>query len=172
MIHVYCYNSSKTIIISDRPSAKVIAKYGRGYEILTSIRERDSIAIIVSRLVRNYGKFVITEWLKPIRPPISDETRAKMAAAKIGKSRPESSNRKASITMKGKSNFRGKKHSEESKKAIAAAMAGNDNVAGLIWCYDPVSGEEKRIASIEMLPRGWLIGREYYSMEPLLLSQK
>lgn len=172
MINVYCYNSSKTIIISDRPSANVIARYGRGYEILTSIRERDSIAVIVSRLARNYSKFTITEWLTAIRPPISDETRARMAAAKIGKTRPEESNRKTSATMKGKSNFRGKKHTLESKQVISEKLIGNDNAAGLIWCHDPVSGEEKRIASVELLPRGWLIGREYYSMEPLLLSQK
>jgi hypothetical protein len=172
MIHIYCYHSLKSIIISDRPSDKVKAKFGHRYEILTSIRERDSVAVVLPRVMRNYPGFQTIEWYAVVRKPISDEARARMIASKIGKPRPASSNAKTSATMKGRSNFRGKKHRDESKDAIAAKMLGNDNSAGLIWCHDPVTGEETRVADWTMIPSGWIAGRDYYAIEPLLLSRR
>lgn len=169
MIHIYCYPSLKSIIVSDRPSDKVKAKFGHRYEILTSIRERDSVAVVLPRVMRNYPGFVVIEWYAIVRKPISDETRLKLSAGRLGKTHSEESKAKTSATMKGRSNFRGKKHKDETKDAIAAAMLGNDNSAGLIWCHDPVSGEEKRIADLSLLPAGWMVGREYYSIEALRL---
>ena len=169
MIHIYCYPSLKTIIVSDRPSDKVKAKFGHRYEILTSIRERDSVATVLPRVLRNYPGYQTIEWYAVVRKPISEEARARIIAAKIGKPRSAASNAKTAATMKGRSNFRGKKHKDETKDAIAAAMLGNDNSAGLIWCHDPVSGEEKRIADLTLLPAGWMVGREYYSIEALRL---
>ena len=172
MIHIYCYPSLKSIIISDRPSDKIKIKYGHRYQILTSCREKDSVAVVLPRVMRNYPGFQTIEWYKVVRKPISDEVRARIIAAKIGKPRPASSNAKTSATMKGRSNFRGKKHSSESKDAISAKMVGNDNSAGLIWCHNPVTGEETRVADWTMIPSGWVSGRDYYAIEPLLMSRR
>lgn len=172
MIHVYCISSARTIILSDRPSDQIKERYGRSYEILTSFVSKDSAAIIIPRLLKNYNGYSIVEWYVPAKrkmPPRTAEYCAKLSASRLGKPRPASSNAKTSATMKGKSNFRGKKHSAESKLKTSIAMEGNDNALGLIWCHDPVSGEEKRIADISLLPAGWLIGREYYSIEALRL---
>lgn len=168
MIHFYCFSSINTILISDRPLDKVRSKYGRQYEILNSIRDRSSIPIILNRLLRSYNGYEVIEWLVKIKPPVSDETRAKMSASKLGKPRPMESNMKTSATMKGKSNFAGKRHTEETKKKISDKLKDNDNASELIWCHHPVTGEEKRIESVDKLPPGWMIGREYYSMEPLI----
>lgn len=172
MIHIYCYPSLKSIILSDRPSDKVKAKFGHRYEILTSIRERDSVATVLPRVMRNYPGYEVIEWYAIVRKPVSDETRLKLSAGRLGKTHSEESKAKTSATMKGRSNFAGKRHRNESKDAIAASMLGNDNSAGLIWCHNPVTGEETRVADWTMIPAGWVAGRDYYSTESMLMSRR
>lgn len=170
MIHIYCFSSLKTIIVSDRPSDNIKDKYGHRYEILTSIKERDSVSIVLPRVIRSYSGYTVIEWYtRKKRGSPSAETRAKIAAARLGVARSIASNMKASATMKGRSNFKGKKHTIETRDAIASKMIGNDHASGLIWCHDPVSGEEKRIADLVELPAGWVIGREFYSIEHLAM---
>lgn len=130
--------------------------------------------MIITRLQRNYNGFEIIEWYIPPKRtnPRTPEHQAKIAAANRGKVRTPEMKAKTSATMKGRSNFAGKKHTAESKRKTSIAMEGNDNVAGLIWCHHPVTGEEKRVVSEADIPRGWLPGREYYSIEALYLNQK
>lgn len=175
MIHVYCFYSTKQIVLSDRPSAAIIDRYSRQYEILNSFREKDSARVIINRLSRNYHGFEIVEWYIPEKrqlPPWTDERRAHHSKMMKGKVKSEEAKAKTSAKMKGRSNFAGKKHREESKQKTSVAMEGNDNAAGLIWCHHPVTGEEKRVASELDIPPGWRAGREYYSIEALVLNQK
>lgn len=175
MIHVYCFHSTKQIVLSDRPSADVIDRYGRRYEILNSFRDKESASVIISRLMRNYNGFEMIEWYVPpkrVGTPWTEERKARHSAAMTGKVKSEESKLQTSMKMKGKSNFAGKKHTAESRLKTSVAMEGNDNAAGLIWCHHPVTGEEKRVESIADIPPGWRPGREYYSIESLLLNRK
>ena len=61
MYHFYCFNQEKIILVSDLPVDKIKKKYGIRYEILTSIKERDSIVIIKERLKRSYSQFEFIE---------------------------------------------------------------------------------------------------------------
>lgn len=175
MIHVYCFNQTKQIVLSDRPSADVIDRYGRRYEVLNSFRDKESAPVIISRLERNYRGFEVVEWYVPAKRvgvPWTEERKAHHSAVMKGKVKSEESKLRTSLKMKGKSNFAGKKHREESKRKTSIAMEGNDNVAGLIWCHHPVTGEEKRVESMIDIPPGWLPGREYYSVESLYMNHK
>lgn len=174
MIHVYCFNATKQIVLSDRPSAEIIERYGRRYEILNSFRDKESAPVIISRLQKNYNGYEIIEWHVPpkrVGTPWTEERKAHHSMKMKGKVKSEESKLRTSMKMKGKSNFAGKKHREESKAAIADAKIGNDHAAGLIWCHHPVTGEEKRVGSEYDIPPGWLPGREYYSVESLRLNQ-
>ncbi len=53
---------------------------------------------------------------------ISNTTKQLLSERKKGKSRPEWVRQKISAKMKGKSNFEGKTHSEQSKKAISCSI--------------------------------------------------
>lgn len=174
MIHVYCFQSSKEIIVTDRPLNQLVEKYGRRYELLTSFVSKDSSSIIIPRLAKNYNGFTITEWFVPEKRknPRTPEHQAKIAAANRGKVRTAESKAKTSAKMKGRSNFAGKKHAAESKAKTSIAMEGNDNALGLLWCHHPATGQEKRVKSEADIPAGWMIGRDYYAVEPGMASWK
>ena len=175
MIHVYCFQSTKEIVVTDRPIDQLIDKYGRRYEVLTSFASKDSASVIIPRLARNYNGFTITEWYVPekrVGIPWTEERKAAHSLKMQGKVKSEEAKAKTSATMKGKSNFAGKRHRDESKAAIAEAKIGNDHAAGLVWCHHPVTGEEKRVETLADIPPGWIPGREYYSIETLMLNRK
>ena len=95
-----------------------------------------------------------------------------MAEAKLGRKLDEEVKNKISRTMKGKSNFHGKRHSEESKQAIGAKQIGNSNVKDRYWAHDPRSDSEIRVKSRLNIPVGYSQGRDYYSIEPLISYAK
>jgi hypothetical protein len=171
MFHFYCFNAEKKIIVSDLPLEKVRLKYGFRYEVLNSVKDKDAIEVVWVRIQRSYPGFeIIEDNVKPKKPrkkkkPVTAETRRKMADAKRGKKKSEETKRKTSMTMKGKSNFEGKKHSHASKRKIAAKSYGNTKVRGRKWVHDPNTTAEKRVVDRLNIPRGFLLGRDYYMVE-------
>jgi hypothetical protein len=91
----------------------------------------------------------------------SDETKEKMRQAKLGNVIPEETRRKISQTMKGKSNFEGKKHTEETKRKMALRKLKNDHAKGLYWAHNPDTDQEIRVKSRHFLPEGYVLGRKY-----------
>lgn len=59
--------------------------------------------------------------------------------------RPESVRKKISASMKGKSNFEGKKHDKEAKKKLARSRGHDDRIDGKRWVINKVSGKTNRI---------------------------
>lgn len=173
MIHFYCYNSEKKVIVSDLEPIAIKEKFGHRCEILTSINDRDAIDLITERLKRSHPRFQFVlelKKIKPVRPKrkLSEETKAKMAASHTGKKKSEETKKKISDKMKGKSNFEGKTHNYESKRLIAEKSYGNKKVAGTRWVNNPDRETEKRVRSLRDIPDGYILGRDYDSIEQLI----
>lgn len=166
MIHFYCYNSEKIILVSDFPVEKVRNRFGHNYEILNSIKDKTYLDQIQNRVVRQYPNFQIKHHFITPRNPHTEETKRKMAEAKLGKPRDEQTKQKISNTLKGRSNFQGKRHTEETKQKMREVKLGNKAVKDYYWAQNPDTGEEIRIKSRQDIPPGFKLGRDYYSVEP------
>ena len=175
MIHFYCFNQIRTILITNHPIDEVRKKYGYKYEIINSIKDHSVLDIIKARTIRQYPGYTCIDWevkVRKIRTPITEETRQKMRLAKLGLPRPIESNMKTSRTMKGHSNFEGKRHTWESKEKIGFKMLDNDNVKDTYWINNPQTSKEKRVRSRHHFDPNYQLGRDYYAMEPLIMSAK
>jgi hypothetical protein len=170
MLHIYCYYNIKRIIISDFPTASVKKRYGYGCEILNSFKEKSSYDLYRDKLSRQHSNYSIEEWFKPPKPVVTEEARKKMRDAKMGGRQSEETKRKISMTMKGKSNFQGKKHSRETKLLIGNAQVGNQNVRGTYWAYNPDTSKEIRSKTRHFLPKGYILGKDYDSIEALIMG--
>ena len=170
MIHIYCYYSDKKIIVSDYPTAYVKKRYGHRCEVLNSYKEKESYELLKPKLLRQHNQFTLEEWYKPPRPVITDESRKKMRDAKMGGRLSEETKRKISMTMKGHSNFQGKKHSRQTKLLIGNAQVGNQNVRDTFWAHNPDNEKEIRSRTRHFLPKGFILGRDYDSLEELRFS--
>jgi hypothetical protein len=165
MIHFYCYVTLKKIIVSDLPAVKVKAKYGYRYELLNSIKEKDAVEFIKTRLLRSYHGYEFIELFHKERKPFTEEAKRKMSLAKLGKPRDETTRQKISRGLKGRSNFQGKKHTYETKEVMAEKKIGNDHAKDLYWAHDPKGTKETRVKDRNRLPQGFALGRDYYSTE-------
>jgi hypothetical protein len=174
MINFYCYNKLKTVIISNKPVDEVRARYGVQYEILNSINDILVLEAVKIRTLRQVPTYEVIEWIhKPrVSIPKSEETKFKMSQAKLGKPRDEETRQKISNTMKGKSNFAGKKHNYESKEKIGEKQLGNSNVKNTYWVHDPRSDKEMRVRERNRYPAGYQLGRDYYSTESMISAVK
>ena len=74
--------------------------------------------------------------------------------------------------MAGKSNFEGKRHNNDTKAVMSEKAMGNQRVTGLYWCHNPLTGQERRVRDRNDLPVGFIIGRDYDSIEPIALYRK
>ena len=165
MIHFYCFHNDRKIIASDLPIEKIKVKFGYRYEILTSVKDKESVGAVTERLRRNYPTFIIEEHFKKVHRHTEDAKR-RIALARTGKKWDEETKKKISNTMKGKSNFEGKRHTEETKKQMAVMKLGNKHVRDTFWVHDPKSDAERRVRDKSEIPEGFQEGRDYYSTEP------
>lgn len=164
MIHFYCFHNNQQILISDLPVEKVRAKYGHKYEVVNSIKDRSYLDQIKERVARSYPKYIITEAYHKVNRH-TEEARKKISESKIGKPRDEETRKKISDALKGRSNFQGKKHSEETKQQMRLKKLGNQHVKDYYWAHDPNGDREIRVKSREDIPEGFRQGRDYYSTE-------
>lgn len=165
MINFYLFHTDKKIVVSDYPVERVKKKYGYKFEILNSIKDLTAQDLVIERIKRQYPLFSVAFYKKRPSTKLSEEVKKKISLSKIGKPRDEATRKKISATMKGKSNFHGKKHRQESKEKIAAKFYGNKNVAGTHWVHDPRGDTEKRVRDRTNIPKGFSLGRDYYSTE-------
>ena len=174
MIIFYCFNRIKTIIISNKPVDEVRIKYGTHYEILNAIKDITVLETVKVRTLRQFPSYKVIEIIsKPrVGQPRSEETRLKMSQAKLGKPRDEETRAKIFNTMKGRSNFAGKRHHYESKEKIGEKQVGNTNVKNTYWVHDPRSDKELRVRERNRYPAGYQLGRDYYSTEPMISALK
>jgi len=165
MIHFYCLDVTKTILISDQPVDKVRAKYGPRYEILNSVNDKVSVDVIKTRLARSYGSYSFVEWYQAAKRQMTAENKQKISDAKKGKLQSEATKLKISQSCKGRSNFQGKKHTAETKNKMAEKKLGNQHVKDSYWAYDSKADKETRVKDRNNLPPGYSLGRDYDSIE-------
>ena len=161
IVHFYCYNQLKKIVASDHPSKKVKDKFGYQFEILNSV-SKESYSVVMERIKRSYPNMEFIEWMFKPRV-VSKETGLKISLSKRNKPRDEATKKKISETMKGKSNFQGKKHKPSTKMAMALKAMGNDRVKDKKWIYSPELDKEYRISD-NKVPEGFIQGRDYDSI--------
>lgn len=166
MIHFYCFSSSKILLVSDLPSDKIKAKYGHRYEILTSVKDKESVDLIKVRILRSYPGYIIEEVYQKSKHVFTDEQKKKISESKIGKPRDALTRAKISAKLKGRSNFQGKTHNIETKEVMREKKLGNQHTKGYVWAHDPRSDTEVRVKTRADIPKGFSKGRDYYSTEP------
>jgi len=153
------------ILISDRPTEKVKEKHGHRYEILNSVKDKDSIDVVKQRLLRSYPNYEFVEWYAALPRVISDEARQKISQSKLGKPRDEETRKKISESKKGVSQFQGKRHTPETKAKMREKKLGNQHAKATYWAHNPRTDEETRVRDRHDLPPGFQLGRDYYSTE-------
>jgi len=159
MIHFYAYHKQQLLLISDYPKDKIKDKYGPVFEIVNSIKDKESLEHIKPRITRQFPKYSVKEYLYQKRV-FSEETRKRMALAKLNKPRADWVREKISSKMKGKSNFEGKQHTRESRIKTSLSMMNNTNGENLKYIYNPTLGIEKRVRDTINLPEGFRLGRK------------
>ena len=163
MINVYLRD--RTLIAHDKGDKLFTTDHGRGWEKVGVIKDSINYQPVIDRLMKQYNASIIIKecdtkrmlgWkymtdaqrartvkaLKAIHTDkdVSDSTKAKMRAAKIGKP----------------SNALGSRKGALSKTLVAIARMGKSTVVGLKWCHCPKMGYEGRKRE---LPEGWIWGR-------------
>ena len=164
MYNFFLYNKDNKIVISNHTIDKVKSKFGLGYEIINSVKEKESIDVIKQRTLRSYPKCKFVKYYHKTWT-LCTETKKKMSKAKKGKKWDQATKDKISATMKGKSNFEGKKHREESKLKTSLAMRGKQLVKDTKWIYNPILDQERRIKRNAMNPENFINGRSMSSIE-------
>lgn len=167
MIRFFLHNKNK-IFVSDYPLEKVHKKIGLKYEILNSVKDKESVEILKQKLLRNYPQAIFENYFI-VEKKLSAETKEKMRLSKVGKPRPEWVRQKISNSKKGISQFAGKKHNEHTKRIMALKKLGNDHVKNTIWAHNPktVGIEEVRVKDLKDIPEGFSKGRDYLVLEKL-----
>lgn len=165
MYHFYNFSTNKKLIVSDLPLEKIKSKFGYKFERVTSVNDKDSVSLVLSRLIRNFSGYSIEEHYQKINKPLTDEQRQKISSSKLGKPRDEATRAKISAALKGRSNFQGKSHTEETRSKMATAKLGNTHTKGTVWAHNPRSDEEVRVRDLKEIPVGFSKGRDYYSTE-------
>ena len=105
MIHFYCFNQIRTILITNHPIDEVRKKYGYKYEIINSIKDHSVLDIIKARTIKQYPGYAYIDWevkVRKIRSPITEETRQKLRKAATGKTKKQEHRSKISKTMTGR----------------------------------------------------------------------
>jgi len=159
MIHFYVFHKEALMLISDLPKEKIKVKYGPIFEIVNSVKDKDSLDLIKPRIIRQYPKLSIVEDFY-VRKVFSEETREKLRQKKLGRPRADWVREKISSKMKGKSNFEGKEHNVVSRKKTSLSMQGKQNTKGKFYIYNPYTDHETMIDKGSPIPEGYRLGRD------------
>jgi hypothetical protein len=164
MVNFYLFNKTRTIIVSNHPVDKVRKRFGYSYEIINTVKDESSIEVIKMKTLRSYPNYNVVNYLKK-GWTLSEETKKKMSLAKIGRKMDEHTRAKISNTMKGKSNFEGKKHRLESRQKTASTKRGICTHMKHVWIYSPIYDKEKRIERRTDMPENYRLGRSQEIIE-------
>lgn len=164
MYRFFLQNNS--IIVAESTEKEFRQKYPGSYELVGSIAEYDNIEKVLSRLKKDYRVTNVINDFQTLRrfgwkyftEELQSYLREAFRKAKLGKPRPLSSNQKTSRTMKGKSNFQGKRHTPMTKIMIASSRYGRNPVKDMRWFHEPYSGKEIRCSELDV-PPGFVLGR-------------
>jgi hypothetical protein len=77
-------------------------KYGHRFEVINSIKDKESVGVIQTKLLRSYPNHEVTEWYKAERKPMSAESKKKISDSKMGRPRDEATRLKISLSIKSR----------------------------------------------------------------------
>lgn len=166
MFCFYVSYKDKTVIITDFIQSKIKKLYGNSVELLNSVKNKESIEIVKPRVLRNFQGFKVVEQFNKPKYVMTEAHKQAIISALKGKPKSEEIRKKFSEAGKGRSNFKGKKHSPETKRLIGAHKIGNQHNKDLIWAFNPETGKELKVKNRNEIPEGYSQGRDYYSTEP------
>lgn len=170
------FHQKQSIIITEATEKEFRSKYPGPYELVRAVSDCSNIDAVVTQLQKIYKtNRVVRDYKIPRKLAI--ETRraimknwtpeqkqrhlrtSKPRGARAGDKLSEQTKAKISNTMKGKSNFEGKKHHITSKVLIAVSRYGKTPLEeGQNWCHHPSTGEELRCIEAEK-PQDYKWGR-------------
>lgn len=166
---MYCFYVSykqKKIYLTDLPPDKVKKKFGFDLELVNSVKDKENIEIIKARVQKSHNGFTLHEEFQKPKYVMTPEHKLALLKSHLGKKRPEEVKRKISESKKGAvSNFKGKKHTYETRRIQAISKYGNQVNKDLIWIYNPDTFEERKVASRDEIPPGFSEGRDIESVE-------
>lgn len=157
--------TDKRIVVYDKSDKEFRAKYGPSFEMVGSVKEDSSLTLVCERLKRQYNAHTViydchikNKWGWKY---FTDEQKAyyRQRWSKTRAGRPLSEHQKKRIS-EGKTgkrgNHTGHTHSDVTKNIMSLRAMGHKRNTGSKWCYDPLTGVEKR--SPVLLP-GFVWGR-------------
>ena len=158
MVRFIAFYNTKTLLITNFSVDKVKNRYGHKFEIINTIKDRSSIDQVKPRIIKQFPTFQIIEQLGPV-VIFTDEVREKLRRKKLGTKKSNEVKLKISNSLKGRGNFLGKRHKEESKFKTSVKMRNNQNTKNKFWIYNPKTFEEKTIDKGTKIPVGFVVGR-------------
>lgn len=157
------YLSGKTVIATSKSAKDARAKW-KNIEQIDSVADETNVYNKIERARKQYkANDVVIDFKVKIARIITQQSRQKMSDAASNRTWSDDVKQRIANSMKGKRNHR-INHSPDAKMMISDSMRGNNNAAGLLWCYDPVTLEQKRVKDI---PYGMVTGRPPKSISRL-----
>lgn len=157
----------KKIYVYDKSDKDFREKYGKNFEQIGTVKDRDSIDTVAEKLSKQYK---CTEIIKDCHIKrksgwkyYSDELKAQiresMSKTRRGKALTEQQKQSMSKSKLGKrSNNYGKKRPEVANNITSLRQLGNKAGLGTRWCHNPVTKKERMVR--EVLPEGFVWGRD------------
>lgn len=175
MYRIYLINNQ--VVVFDKPEKELREKYGNSFEQIGTIKDQDNIDLVTGKLAKTYNasdivldckikkKFGWKFWDKNTQELI----RRKISEALKKYEKTEEHRANLSKGLKHVKNFKGKKHTEETKARQAWANRGRDPIKGKMWMHDPFTGKEKRGYELE---KGMVWGRNSDARDRILYARQ
>lgn len=154
MLRIFLLNSH--IYVYDKTEKEFKDRYGPGYEQISIISNPDSLDQVLDKLRKTYKpKDVVFDFHRKKKfgwKYFDENMRAKikdaMSKAHTGRKRDADHIAAISASRKGRGCFKGKTHSEDTKKVMSLKAKGHKRLVGLKWCHDPKTGKERRVTEL------------------------
>ena len=175
MFRIYLVN--KVLVVYDKSEKEFREKYGNSFEQISVVKDQDNIEPVTNKLKQTYKatdvlldckikkKFGWKFWDKETQELI----RKKISEALKNYEKTEEHRANLSKGLKHVKNFKGKKHTEETKARLAWANKGKNPIKNKKWMYNPITGEERRAE--ELLP-GMIWGRNPELKDRMLYARQ
>ena len=152
-------------LIATSKSIREARTVWKQYEQIDVVIDHNNIDSRIDKACKQYRvSSVIRDYKIKVARIVTREARDNMSKAASSRVWSQEVKDRISQSMKGKRNHR-ILHSPDAKMMISDSMRGNNNASGLLWCYDPVTLEQKRVREI---PYGMVVGRPPKSISRLI----